>query len=212
VKIAVSGSAGVGKTTLVTGLSRALGIPCISEEMRDYMVFTDQPLADRSTSEIAVVLAALWDARVSRESVLPAFVADNSSLDFIAYVLFYRCQHQAAVQPLLKEAWDRVRMYDACFILPFGAIPYVNDGIRPRRQESQRNYQRILERLYRKQRKATTVHRLPLDCRVEEERLQWAISALSEVRQATNSTVDLELQMGDTSHASPMPYPPPRPK
>lgn len=177
-KIAISGSAGVGKTTLVTGLSKTLGIPHISEEMRDYMVFTDQPLADQSTAEIAVVLAALWDLRVSRESALPAFVADNSSLDFIAYVLFYRCQHQAAVQPLLKEAWARVRTYDACFILPFGAIPYVNDGIRPRRQESQRNYQRILERLYRKQRNATPVHRLPLNVHAQEERLRWAISAL----------------------------------
>jgi len=178
VKIAVSGSAGVGKTTLVVGLSRTLAIPSISEEMRDYMVFTDQPLAGRTTAEIAVVLAALWDLRVSRESALPAFVADNSSLDFIAYVLFYRCQHQAAVQPLLTEAWARVSTYDACFILPFGAIPYVNDGIRPRRQESQRNYQRILERLYRKQRNATVIHRLPLNFRAQEERLRWAISAL----------------------------------
>ena len=198
-KIAVSGSAGVGKTTLVTSLSRTLGIPNISEEMRDYMVFTDQPLAGRSAAEIASVLAALWDLRVSRESTLSAFVADNSSLDFIAYVLFYRCQHQAAVQPLLKEAWARVRTYDACFILPFGAIPYVYDGIRPRRQESQRNYQRILERLYRKQRKATTAHRLPLNCRTEEERLQWAISALPEVRQANTQVVGLPREMSRRS-------------
>ncbi|MBI2384521.1 MAG: AAA family ATPase [Elusimicrobia bacterium] len=178
-KIAISGSAGVGKTTLVTGLSEALGIPRISEEMRDYLVVTDQPLAGRPAAEIAVVLAALWDLRVSRESALPAFVADNSCLDFIAYVLFYRCQHEAAVQPLLTEAWARVRTYDACIVLPFGSIPYVDDGIRPRRKESQRNYQRVLERLYRKQRNATTVHRMPLDCRVEDERLRWALSSLA---------------------------------
>ena len=47
-KIAVSGSAGGGKTTLVGGLSRTLGIPSISEEMRDYMVFTERDLLELS--------------------------------------------------------------------------------------------------------------------------------------------------------------------
>lgn len=177
-RIAVSGSAGVGKTTLAAGLSRALGIPRVPEEMREYLGSTDRPLAGRPVSEIAAVLAGLWRLRVSRESTLPAFVADNSSLDFIAYVFFYRCQGHAAVRPLLKEAWARAKTYDACLILPFGAISYVDDGVRPRRQAGQRRYQSILERLYARRGNAVPVHRLPRDLRAAKERLQWAVSAV----------------------------------
>lgn len=177
-KIAVSGSAGVGKTTLAKGLANALGIAYIPEEMRDYLLSVPKPIRYRPKTEIARILRTMWEKRIERESTLPAFVADNSSVDFIAYALYYGCQDRPMIRCLLIEAWERVRTYDVFFVLPFGAIPYVDDGIRPPIQSSQRRYQRILESLYKRCGQAVPAHYLPSHPRTPKDGLQWAMKRL----------------------------------
>lgn len=176
-RIAVSGSAGVGKTTLAVALAGRLGLPYLSEEMRDYLEVCRQPLHDRPAGEIARVLADLWERRKAREETLRSFVADNSSLDFVAYALYYRCQDQPAVRNLLKESVERLQDYNGCVVLPFAGIPYVADGVRPASQGSQLRYQDILEKLYARHGGATPTHSLPLDCATPDARLQWALRA-----------------------------------
>lgn len=177
-KIGVSGSAGVGKTTLAKGLANALGIAYIPEEMRDYLTNAPKPIRYCPKTEIARLLRTMWKRRIARESALRAFVADNSSVDFIAYALYYGCQDRPMMRRLLKEAWERVRTYDVCFVLPFGAIPYVDDGVRPPIQSSQRRYQRILESLYKRCGQAVPAHYLPAHPRTPKDGLLWALGRL----------------------------------
>lgn len=177
-KIAVSGSAGVGKTTLAKGLANALGIAYIPEEMRGYLLSAPKPIRDCPKSEIACILGTMWEKRIERESNLAAFVADNSSVDFIAYALYYGCEDRPMIRRLLKEAWEQVRTYDVCFVLPFGAIPYVDDGIRPPTPSSQCRYQRILESLYKRCEQAVSAHYLPSHPRTPKDGLRWAMERL----------------------------------
>lgn len=178
-RIAVSGSAGVGKTTLAVALARRLGLAYLSEEMRDYLEACRQPLHGRPAGEIARILADLWEGRKAREAASRSFVADNSSLDFLAYARYYRCQDQPAVRALLKESVERLRDYHGCVVLPFAGIPYIADGVRPPSQGSQFRYQNILEELYARHGGATPIHSLPLNCTTPDARLDWAIIRLS---------------------------------
>jgi hypothetical protein len=146
--------------------------------MRDYLEVSRQPLGDRPAGEIARVLADLWERRKAREEALGSFVADNSSLDFVAYTLYYRCQDQPAVRALQKESVERLQDYHGCVVLPFAGIPYVADGVRPASQGSQSRYQNILEKLYARHGGATPIHALPLNCATAQARLQWALGTI----------------------------------
>jgi hypothetical protein len=150
--------------------------------MRDYLEVSRQPLGDRPAGEIARVLAGLWERRKAREETLGSFVADNSSLDFVAYALYYRCQDQPAVRTLLQESVKRLQDYHGCVVLPFAGIPYVADGVRPASQGSQSRYQNILEELYARHGGATPIHSLPLNCATAQARMQWALAHIAEER------------------------------
>src|SRR6266542_2137869 len=123
-RVAITGSAGVGKTTLATALAARLRLPLVPEEMREHLVETGRPLAGRPPAEVASVLDVLWRLRVERERTARSFVADNCALDFTAYALHHGALEEVSggEPSLLQEPAARIASYDAILVLPFGAI------------------------------------------------------------------------------------------
>lgn len=147
-KIALSGSAGTGKSTLALRLGEALGLPVIGEGMREYLQRTGVDLHSLGHDAFQALIQQLWEERKEAEALAPAgFVADRSSFDFAAFWLYYRfAREDAYTEQLFAEATDQ-RRYERIYVLPWGRIPLVRDGVRTADRYVQLHLQLLVEGL-----------------------------------------------------------------
>jgi uroporphyrinogen III methyltransferase/synthase len=163
---------------LVQALAGTLGLPCLHEEMRAYLERTGARLADLLPREVEQVLLELWHERAAREQNTVAFVADNCALDFIAYALHYRCLTDELASTLLPQVLKLSADYDAIFVLPWGVLPYVDDGVRNRNRQDQFSYQLNIEGLLRRYMQPGKLHFVPEHLTGLAARRQWVLSIL----------------------------------
>lgn len=169
VRIAVSGSAGVGKSTLTRRLAAELGVPWIGEGMREYLERTGTDLHTLGHLGVRSLVRQLWEERKDAEAASASFVADRSSYDFGAFWLYYQfASVDEDTESMMRETLTPGR-YDAVFLLPWGAIPLVADGIRTPNPWTQLHLQLVLEGLLRRHAPETReVAAVDLDARVAE--------------------------------------------
>ncbi|GDX81704.1 hypothetical protein LBMAG42_35150 [Deltaproteobacteria bacterium] len=131
-RIAISGSAGVGKSTLARALAAELGLPYIPEGMREYLESGAPNLHSLGPDGLRTLVLRLWSERQEREAAATrGFVADRASYDFAAFWLFYRFAEPgcATTATYLAATMDPAR-YDLVALLPYGRLPLVADGVR----------------------------------------------------------------------------------
>jgi nicotinamide riboside kinase len=150
-RIAVTGSAGVGKSTLARRLADELGVPYIGEGMREYIERTGVNLHDIGHDGMRLLVLRLWEERKEAEAAATnGFVADRASYDFAAFWLYYHFAEQdSATEVLLHETLASGR-YDAVYVLPWGRIPLVADGVRTPNPYTQLHLQLVIEGLLRR--------------------------------------------------------------
>jgi nicotinamide riboside kinase len=130
-RIAISGSAGVGKSTLARRLSEELGLPLIPEGMREYLEGGGTPLHTIGHDGLRALVLRLWDDRLTAEArASSGFVADRAAHDFAAFWLYYRFAGPDAVTEALFAEALRPDRYDVVFVLPWASIPLSADGVR----------------------------------------------------------------------------------
>jgi len=181
-RISICGSASVGKTTLAHALAQNLRLTCIREEMRDYLQATAVDLAALPLDEVEAVLLALWRERQQQELTTEAFVADTSALDFAAHALYYDCLSAANQKTLITQAIVHLDRYDAIIVLPWGVLPYEQDGIRPLDPYSQLRYQMLLEGLLRRHVSANRLYFVPQVLLHLDDRVRWTMTSLASIR------------------------------
>lgn len=148
-RIALSGSAGVGKSTLARRLAQVLDLPFIHEGMREYLERTGADLHALGPDGVRALVLDLWREREAAEAdalrSAGGFVADRSSYDFGAFWLYYRfAREDEATHRLLADALAPDR-YDVVYLLPWGTIPLVADGIRSSDRFVQLHSQLLIE-------------------------------------------------------------------
>ena len=181
-RIALSGSAGTGKTTLASRLAAELGVPYIEEGMRRriqgglawYELDREQQLG---------LIEELWEEqRAAEDAATGGFVADRSSYDFAAFWLHYDFHAD------LRDTSDRFEhwcasgeRYDRVLLLPWGVLPLEADGVRSTNRYMQLRYQGILEAVLEHHAREGLVHRIP---RTDDlaRRLAAALDALGDGR------------------------------
>lgn len=168
-RIAVSGSAGTGKTTLAGALARRLGLPLLPEAMRRYLEAGGPRLPGMGPARARAVLAGFHRELLALETASPGFVADNGVLDLCAYAVWAGCGPQAP-PPALR--------YEVLVLLPWGVIPYQRDGVRGDSQEAERRFQLLLEQLLPSWSRAARVLRVPPELVRPEARLEWVLARL----------------------------------
>jgi broad specificity phosphatase PhoE/nicotinamide riboside kinase len=147
-RIALSGSAGTGKTTLGRRLARELGVPFLEEGMRTRLERGFDVHGMRA-GDWQRLVAELWNEQREREDAeTGGFVADRSSLDYAAFWLHYGL-HEAdgPTEEFLASRFEDARRYDRIFLFPWGALPLVDDGVRSTNRWTQLRFQSVLEGL-----------------------------------------------------------------
>lgn len=182
-RIAVTGSAGVGKTSLGLRMAEMLEVPFIAEGMRARLEAGLQ-LHDLGRDGCRALLRELFAQalRQQRTALRTAggFVADRCPLDFAAFWLYYGFGVDAAATArVFTRARAALEVYDAVFVLPWGVIPLTADGVRSANPWLQLHYQALLEGLLVRWVPATNVIHVPADVPGLDERVAWIAARLN---------------------------------
>lgn len=170
VRIAISGSAGVGKSTLSRRLAAELGVPWIGEGMREYLERTGVDLHALGSEGVRALVVRLWEERKEAEArATGGFVADRSAYDFAAFWLYYRfAADDAVTERMLGETLAPGR-YERVYLLPWGVIPLRADGVRSTNRWVQLHSQVLIEgMLARWGENVRRIAAVDLDARVAE--------------------------------------------
>lgn len=169
-RIAISGSAGTGKSTLARRLAEERGLVYIGEGMREYLERTGRTLHGIGMGELRGLIFDLWAERRAAEAEARAgFVADRSAYDYGAYWMYYHlANHDPETDAFMAEVLAPGR-YDRVYLLPWGRIPLVADGVRSPNPWTQLHLQLLLEGVLKRHAPETVeVREVGLEARVLE--------------------------------------------
>lgn len=177
-RIAVSGSAGTGKTTLGRALAGALDLPFIEERMR-LRLEQGLELGRMSHAELEALHRDLWAEQVALEAAHPGgFVVDRSSLDYAAFRLQYGFFDDGFdTAGFFAQAVAHAASYTAVLLFPHGALPLETDGVRAPNPWLQLRFQLCVEGLLDAHLDPARLHRVPRTDSFQD-RLTWAQSIL----------------------------------
>ena len=126
-KIAISGSAGIGKTALCKKLAFKLNYPIISDKidvvLKQYGYISWKEVHN-PTKIIKVRLEAL-NKKIKAEKNTPCFISDKSVIDYFAYWII-NSTHSATQKErtnFLDMVIDHIKCYELILLLPYGRIP-----------------------------------------------------------------------------------------
>lgn len=141
-RIAISGSAGIGKTTLARQLAERYGYPLIAEGVKKYLSEKGLTLQEARTKSVQEFQTEIWASYLNQIRVNSDFVADRSFLDFLVYAHYHVPIIDTWLSDYIRAVLPHAADYDIIFILPFGAFPIQTDGTR----ETNPLYQRDIHR------------------------------------------------------------------
>jgi nicotinamide riboside kinase len=178
-RLAISGSAGTGKTTLAMDLAGRLRLPYLEEGFRKRRE-GGLDLHDLSPTETRALLMELYDEAIwEAKSCDGDFVQDRCPLDFIAFWLHYGFwSEKGESHELFERAQADLEFYDTIIILPWGAIELEFDGIRSTNRWLQLKYQSLFEGLAHRLAPNSRLLWMPIEIKDRAERLAFVLSKL----------------------------------
>lgn len=180
-RIGITGSAGTGKTTLAMMLAAAFGIPVLPEAMRSRLQ-GGLSLRSLTREEHRRLLREDAEVLAERAGACPdGFVADRTPLDFVAFWLSngYAADEPEATAAFLAGAAEAVAAWDLVVVLPWGALPLVEDGVRYANPWHQLHVQTVMEGLCRRHVPGNRLLFLPEGLREAEARCDWIMRRAS---------------------------------
>ncbi len=177
-RIALSGSAGTGKTTLGKQLALDLGLPYVEEGMRT-LLERGLDMHSLDIEQQRQLIRDMWERQASQEDAASSgVVADRSSLDYAAFWMHYSLHEDVdATEAFLGQMIEHATSYDLVVLLPWGVIPLEADGVRSTNRFVQLRYQGILEGCLRRFLPAAKLLQVPETSSLEERR-RFVLSAL----------------------------------
>jgi AAA domain len=176
-RLGITGSAGVGKTSLGRHLAEILAVPFVEEGMRARIeAGLDLHMLDREGRRALLLELLEQTLSATRDAVSAGggFVSDRCSIDFAAFWLYYGFGFdEDATERVFARAERALAGYDLIVVLPWGVIPLIADGVRSANPWLQLHYQVLLEGLLARHAHPGQVVRMPLKVVGLEERARW---------------------------------------
>lgn len=171
-KLAISGSAGTGKSSLASALARSLKLPYLEESFRrhreDGLIFHHL-----SPTEQSDLIRELYTESITQATQCPnGFVQDRCPIDFLAFWLHYGFWNDEKRSAAL---FNRVQMdlslYNRIIILPWGRFDIEEDGVRSTNRWLQLKFQSLLEGLFTRFVPKDLIYWMPDDIATKKGRL-----------------------------------------
>ena len=141
-RVALSGSAGIGKTTLARQLAEYYRVPLIAEGVREYLREKGLTLQEARALSLYDFQTAIWQRHSYLTQTHSDFIADRSFVDFLVYASYHISPEANWLPEYINDVASHAFDYDLIIILPFGNFPLVSDGTR----ETNSLYQRDIHR------------------------------------------------------------------
>jgi nicotinamide riboside kinase len=179
IRIAVSGSAGTGKTTLATALAERFELPYLEEGFRKRRE-AGLDLHNISPSETRALLMELYEEAIEKvKDCGEGFVQDRCPLDFLSFWLHYGFwTEREQSEELFSRVQADLKYYDMIIVLPWGAIELEYDGIRSTNHWLQLKYQSLFEGLAHRLAPDSKLLWMPKETKGKAERLSFVLGAL----------------------------------
>ena len=166
-RLAISGSAGTGKSTLAEKLANKFDLPYLEEGFRRRL---DEGLDPHmlSRDEMKDLILELYrEAMDELDGALKdhgGFVADRCSIDYLAFWLHYGFSNEEQMTAkLYEQACKDLNRYDDIIILPWDACEIENDGQRANNKWLQLKFQSLLEGLANRLVERQKIYWMPKD-------------------------------------------------
>lgn len=155
-RIALSGSAGTGKTTLGRRLAADLGVPYVEEGMRRRLE-AGLDLHTLDMDGLSSLIEELWQEQCDAEDdavrTSGGFVSDRSHVDYAAFWLHYGLTDaEERTLAFFERVFERARAsHDLVALLPFGVLRLEDDGVRSTNDFVQLRFHLLVEGLLRRE-------------------------------------------------------------
>ncbi len=179
-RIATSGSAGTGKTTLARRLADELELAYVEEGMRPRLE-RGLDLHGLGPDGYRALLRELWNEQVALEdAALAGSIADRSPLDFLAFWQHYGLfDDEVATSEFVDVVVARTARLDAVILLPWGALPLREDGVRSTNPFVQQRFHDLVAGALDRHLPRERLIRIPLECTDLEARVRACLGALA---------------------------------
>ncbi|MCP5156866.1 MAG: ATP-binding protein [Ectothiorhodospiraceae bacterium] len=176
-RLAISGSAGCGKSTLARALAERHHVPYIEEEMRR-LIEGGLDLHQVTPAEHRALISDQLDGMVAaaRAAVRDhgGFVCDRSPVDFAAFWLYFRFGFdRPATDRFFARVEAALEAFGPVVLLPHGALALEDDGVRAANPWVQLHFHAVLEHLLRRMLPRERLWLLPAGRRTVAQRTGW---------------------------------------